>query len=77
MEKKLNFTYEPGEPGEAYISLDPAGKSKTQIVLDNDGVQGNENFRGEIIIDLNAEGKIVGIEILGDVLPEQLKIATN
>lgn len=70
---KLNPSYTSGEPGEAYISLDTNGKSQTQIVLDKDGVRGNENFRGEIVIDLNAEGKVVGIEILGDVLPEQLK----
>ena len=73
MEKKLNFSYEPGDPGEGYITLEPNAKSKTQIVLDDESVQGNSGFRGELIIDLNEEGKIVGIEILGDVIPDVLK----
>jgi uncharacterized protein YuzE len=46
------------------LSDNPSVKN---IVLDTD------EFKGEIILDIDADEKIVGIEIIGDVFPETLK----
>ena len=43
------------------------------MIIDGKTVEGGEGFKGEIIVDLGKDGKIVGIEILGDVIPDELK----
>ena len=73
MDKKLDFSYEPGDPGEGYITFNPDAKSSSRLKIAADGIDGLEQFKGELVVDLNAEGKIVGIEILGDVIPDNLK----
>ena len=73
MNKKLDFSYEPGDPGEGYVTLDSSTPSSSRVKIAADGVDGLEQFKGELIVDLNAEGKIVGIEILGNVIPDRLK----
>lgn len=82
IEKKIIFQYTEDKNGKmdaSYITLAESlkdlspGESAQQIIVDNKSVQGNENFRGELIVDIDKEGRVVGIEILGDVIPKALK----
>lgn len=59
----------------AYIYLvNPADlKSNSQMTIDKHGVGNAENFKGEVVLDLDSEGRILGIEILGDVLPKSIE----
>lgn len=78
--KKIVFTHENNSSmpvsyiclKESFEDLKPT-EITSDIKIDSDGIEGNENFKGEIIIDLDKDGKIVGIEILGDVIPDILK----
>jgi uncharacterized protein YuzE len=55
----MRVTYD-GEADAAYISLKDlgAGESRHQILVEA------EEARGEIVLDLDAEGKLIGIEVL-------------
>jgi|GEM_PF-5792395 len=84
--KKIIFQYTHDESNSmdtSYISFkeslpEPSeGKAVGQIRVDPENheveIDGVKKFRGEIIIDVNEEGNIIGIEILGNVVPENLK----
>lgn len=74
IEKQIRFTYEPGNPGEGYIELSTINRNvASQIRIEDGAIEGIGGFKGEIIIDLSKQGKIIGIEILGDVLSDDLK----
>jgi uncharacterized protein YuzE len=66
MEKKISIKIDNSDKKLAYIRLSD-NPSVKNIVLDTD------EFKGEIILDIDADEKIVGIEIIGDVFPETLK----
>lgn len=78
-QKKIIFNFTPTEPNASLIFLAESGedidkiKIHKQMIIDSDGVQGNENFKGDLIVDLDINGKIVSIEIIGDVIPNKLK----
>jgi len=82
IEKKIIFQYTEDKNGKmdaSYITLAESLEDSStheaahQILVDDKGVQGNENFRGELIVDIDKEGRVIGIEILGDVIPQPLK----
>lgn len=74
---KIVFSYEADNLMPAsYIYLkkdvkDPdSGKAVRQIKFDEHGIDGNEGFKGEVVFDINEKGQIIGIEILGNVIPD-------
>lgn len=79
--KKIVFSYTPADGGmpTSYIDMkerldEPSsGSAVNQIRFDSYKIEGNENFKGEVIIDLNEKGEIIGIEILGNVIPDNLR----
>ena len=73
MNRKLDYTYQVGDPGEGYIKLNPDRTPRSQVKIDNKSAEGLDNFRGEIILDLDENGRIVGIELLGDIIPDNLR----
>ena len=73
MSRKLDYTYQVGDPGEGYIKLNPDGIPHSHVKIDNKSVEGLQNFHGEIILDLDENGRIVGIELLGNIIPDNLK----
>ena len=78
IQKKIIFSLTP-DSNLYYIHLKGSveellpGQSYQQMIIDGKTVEGGEGFKGEIIVDLGKDGKIVGIEILGDVIPDELK----
>jgi hypothetical protein len=44
-----------------------------QIVIDKKMIQNDVNFKGEIVLGINEEGKIKYVEIIGDAIPDNLK----
>lgn len=81
-EKKIIFHYTKDEEDKmdtSYVYLreslknQEAGKSVQQIIIDDKGIEGNKGLRGEIIVDLDSEGCVIGIELLGDIIPDDLK----
>jgi len=83
IEKKIIFQYTADESGgkmdASYIHLKESlrnvtpGESVQQMIVDGKTIEGGENFRGELIVDLDKKGNIIGIEILGNVIPDSLK----
>lgn len=81
IEKKIIFTTDNTSPRTSYIHLKESlsesreSESVEQIVIDSKykNIQGGDNFKGEIIIDIDKDGNIVGIEILGDVIPKKMQ----
>lgn len=57
---------------ESLTDLKP-GEAKRQIIIDGFDADEEKKFRAEIILDIDEKGKLFGIEILGDVLPDNLK----
>lgn len=75
IEKKIIFQSSKDEGTDSYyiylkesLKDSKVGESVKQIVIDN------ESLKGELIIDLDAQGKVIGIEILGDIVPDKLKV---
>jgi uncharacterized protein YuzE len=65
MEKDIKIKIDKTDSGLAYIRLSN-NPSVKNIVLDTD------EFKGEIVLDIDKDEKIVGIEIIGEVLPTEL-----
>ena len=76
-EKQIKFTHEKSGVDLSYIALKDIGEGEavSQIRLDGETVElsGLDSFEGEIVIDLDKSGKILGFEIIGDVIPDSLK----
>lgn len=79
-EKKIILTF--NDKGDtAYIHLKESlmdmkiGESKKQVVYDGFDSEEAKNFKVELILDVNENGKIIGIEILTnrDIIPDELK----
>ena len=80
--KKIIFTCEETEKGKTsycYVFLredikaGKPGESVRQIVFDGYPTKEKKDFKGELIVDLDKDGKIIGIEIIGDLIPDHLK----
>jgi len=81
VEKKIIMQYTEGQPPIAYIHLKESlkelkvGESVKQVVISKFGIDNQENlkaFLGEVVLDLDKNGKLVGIEIIGEVIPKNL-----
>lgn len=82
--KRIFFTYQQGSSPRydaSYIYLKEnknhleQGESVKQIVIDITTLPGGEDIKGDLVLDINANNRICGIEILGDVIPDELKKA--
>jgi len=69
MEKEIKISIDDKEPKIAYINLGKESGVRSILI---DPQENGEEFVGEIVLDLDQQGKIVGIEIIGDVLPDDL-----
>ena len=76
-QEKIVITYNRGD-GTAYVYLrkklkdmEP-GEVKDTTVLEPIDDDKKSKFKPEIIVDTDEEGRVVGIEILGDVMPKNL-----
>lgn len=76
--KKIIFHHTPTQPQVSMIFMNEAPdeikaeEAKFQMTVDGQHVQGGDKFKGELIIDMDKDGRIVSIEILGDVIPKSL-----
>lgn len=78
VEKKIIIHFTDGQPPISCIYLKDSlkklkvGESVKQISISKYRTENMEDFPGEIILDLDKDGKIISIEIIGDVIPKEL-----
>ncbi len=79
MIKKNNIEIESENTGSSWVSYIHLQNTDTyppqatqQMVIDGNTVRGGQDFKGDIVVDIDQAGKIIGIEIRGDVIPERL-----
>ena len=76
----IPFQYdEEAKAGYVYLRKDlksgQPGESKKQVIITSNGIENGEHLKAELIVDLDENGRIVGVEILGDtVIPDYLKV---
>jgi uncharacterized protein YuzE len=81
IQKKIIFTTESVDGTRmSYVYLKDSledsalNESKQQMIISKGNIEGGDTFKGELVIDLDKNGNILGIEILGDIIPDNLKV---
>jgi uncharacterized protein YuzE len=79
MIKKNKIVIQSEKVGDSFISYiylqdfkKKSLQSNQQMIIDGKEVKGGEDFKGDLVVDLDKDGKIIGIEIRGNIVPDDL-----
>ena len=78
IQKKIMFTYDGDYASYVHMNenekIETNSKAINRVLISPDHTEGQENLKGDIVIDLDLEGRVLGIEILGnDMVPKGLQ----